>query len=51
MADNVVEVYEAPSLAVLGTLSELTMGGSGGHGLDLILGIGSLLDVFVHLGL
>jgi hypothetical protein len=46
-----VENYEAPKLTKLGTLSELTMGGSGIlHG-DLLLAIGSLLDIGAHLGL
>jgi hypothetical protein len=45
------EEYEAPMLTKLGTLSELTMGGSGIlHG-DILLAIGSLLDIGVKLGL
>jgi hypothetical protein len=43
--------YEAPKLTKLGTLSELTMGGTGIiHG-DLLLSIGSLLDIGAKLGL
>jgi hypothetical protein len=46
-----VEQYEAPTLTKLGTLSELTMGGSGIiHG-DVLLSIGSLLNIVVKLGL
>jgi len=45
------EEYEAPTLTKLGTLSELTMGGSGIiHG-DVALSIGSLLSIGVKLGL
>jgi hypothetical protein len=45
------EEYEAPTLTKLGTLSELTMGGSGIlHG-DVLLGIGSLLNIGVKIGL
>ncbi len=51
MADHVADEYEAPMLTKLGTLSELTMGGTGIlHG-DVLLGIGSLLDIGVKLGL
>jgi hypothetical protein len=46
-----VEEYEAPTLTKLGTLSELTMGGSGIiHG-DVLLSVGSLLNIVVKLGL
>jgi hypothetical protein len=51
VADQMAVEYEAPKLTKLGTLSELTMGGSGViHG-DLLLSIGSLLDIGVKLGL
>lgn len=51
MAERMAEEYEAPKLTKLGTLSELTMGGSGIiHG-DLLLSIGSLLDIGARLGL
>jgi hypothetical protein len=51
VADQMAEEYEAPTLTKLGTLSELTMGGTGIiHG-DLMLSIGSLLNIGVKLGL
>ncbi len=51
MADHMAEEYEAPTLTKLGTLSDLTMGGTGIiHG-DVLLSIGSLLDIGVKLGL
>lgn len=54
MAAPVVEVrdeYEAPQLKKLGTLSELTMGGSGIiHG-DVMLSIGSLLNIGINIGI
>ena len=51
MADHVAEEYEAPKLTKLGTLSDLTMGGSGIiHG-DVLISIGSLLDIGAKIGL
>jgi hypothetical protein len=51
VAVNVAEEYEAPTLTKLGTLSDLTMGGTGIiHG-DVLLSIGSLLNIVVKLGL
>jgi hypothetical protein len=51
VADHVAEQYEAPTLTKLGTLSELTMGGTGIiHG-DVLLSIGSLLNFIVKIGL
>jgi hypothetical protein len=51
VADQMAEEYEAPTLTKLGTLSELTMGGTGIiHG-DVLLSIGSLLNIGVKLGL
>ncbi len=51
MADHMAEEYEAPKLTKLGTLSDLTMGGSGIiHG-DVLISIGSILDIGAKLGL
>ena len=51
MADQKAEEYEAPKLTKLGTLSDLTMGGSGIiHG-DVLISIGSILDIGAKLGL
>ncbi len=46
-----VDGYEPPTLQVLGTLSELTMGSGTGLVADVLLSIGSIVDVAVHLGI
>jgi hypothetical protein len=46
----VVDGYEAPTLTVLGTLSELTMGSGAGIVADVLISVGSIVDVAVHLG-
>ncbi|HEY3843482.1 MAG TPA: lasso RiPP family leader peptide-containing protein [Acidimicrobiales bacterium] len=46
-----VDGYEPPALQVLGTLSELTMGSGTGLVADVLLSVGSIVDVFVHIGI
>jgi hypothetical protein len=46
--ESVTGDYQAPALTVLGSLSELTMGGGGTLSGDVLLSVASILTVGVH---
>jgi hypothetical protein len=47
-AESVAGDYEAPALTVLGSLSDLTMGGGGIIAGDVLLSVASIVTVGIH---